>query len=267
MKRNIQQKKIKNEPRVCKVESCHSSKKHDLLCCQSSKRFFDALSTRVHTAAWFGIALFGILFLLPDFFAYFLGGLLIFILCAEWPRLFVNTYKELWWIAWWYPVVPFALLIQLSLDQVMKLPIAMLFLVVFAYDSGAYFVGSRWGKTLLFPSISPNKTGEGFLGGCISSAIAFAVIITMFFDKNVLCDFSVLQKSIFFIGIPLLISCASLLGDLFESWLKRRASLKDTGTILPGHGGLLDRFDSILFVTILLYFFRAKISFLLKVVH
>lgn len=118
-------------------------------------------------------------------------------------------------------------------------------LVVWFTDSGAYFTGRKFGKRKLWPEISPNKTVEGFVGGIIW-AIGIALIFNYFVD---------LEKSIWIIIIVTIVaSIFGQMGDLVESALKRHFNVKDSGHILPGHGGILDRFDSILFVMPLLHF-------------
>lgn len=106
-------------------------------------------------------------------------------------------------------------------------------------DTMAYFIGRAIGATPLAPSISPNKTIEGSLGGLIFGVICLYVL-------NNKLDLQLHFMSVIFIGVALVISGS--LGDLFESSLKRLAGLKDSGKILPGHGGFLDRFDSFYFV-------------------
>jgi phosphatidate cytidylyltransferase len=118
-------------------------------------------------------------------------------------------------------------------------------LVVWFTDSGAYFTGRKIGKRKLWPEISPNKTIEGFVGGIVW-AIGIALILNYFVD---------LDKSVIIIIIVTIIaSVFGQMGDLVESALKRHFNVKDSGHILPGHGGILDRFDSILFVMPLLHF-------------
>ncbi|TWT28187.1 phosphatidate cytidylyltransferase [Planomicrobium sp. CPCC 101110] len=119
------------------------------------------------------------------------------------------------------------------------------FLIVWATDSGAYFTGRKFGKRKLWPEISPNKTVEGFFGGIIW-AIGIALVFDFFIDldKNVLI----------IIVVAIVASVFGQLGDLVESALKRHYNVKDSGKLLPGHGGILDRFDSILFVMPLLHF-------------
>ena len=110
--------------------------------------------------------------------------------------------------------------------------------VVFATDTGAYFSGRAFGKTHLISKVSPNKTWEGLLGGVLLSVImAFVVAYLIPF---------VHPHMFIFVFISAIVSLVSIVGDLFESMLKRMVGIKDSGNILPGHGGILDRIDSIL---------------------
>lgn len=109
--------------------------------------------------------------------------------------------------------------------------------IVFGGDIMAYLVGSRWGKHKIMPLISPKKSLEGALGGFLGAIIA-ASIFSFYFLHN---------DTLTMIGISLLISLVAQVGDLFESLLKRIAGIKDSGSILPGHGGILDRIDGVLF--------------------
>ncbi|WP_217585576.1 phosphatidate cytidylyltransferase [Lentibacillus saliphilus] len=112
-------------------------------------------------------------------------------------------------------------------------------LIIWMTDTGAYFFGRAFGKHKLWPEISPNKTIEGAIGGVLSACI-IAVVYNVFVTLPV--DFPIL------IGTTILASIFGQLGDLVESAFKRHYGVKDTGRILPGHGGVLDRFDSMLFV-------------------
>ena len=111
-------------------------------------------------------------------------------------------------------------------------------LIVWTYDSMAYLIGSRLGKNKIYEKISPNKTWEGFLGGAVF-ALCSGFLCHLVFKQISLTDWIV---------IALIVIIFGTLGDLFESIIKRRLNVKDSGTMLPGHGGLLDRFDSLLFV-------------------
>ncbi|HYK73357.1 MAG TPA: phosphatidate cytidylyltransferase [Pseudoneobacillus sp.] len=117
--------------------------------------------------------------------------------------------------------------------------------IIWATDSGAYFIGKAIGKRKLWPEISPNKTVEGSLGGVIS-ALVVAVLFIVFTDIDV---------SLFkLLVVTMILSVFGQIGDLVESALKRHFNVKDSGNLLPGHGGILDRFDSLLFVWPLLSF-------------
>lgn len=117
--------------------------------------------------------------------------------------------------------------------------------VIWATDSGAYFVGRAFGKRKLWPEISPKKTVEGSLGG-ILSALVVALLFYFFADLGLS-----LAK---LLVVTVVLSVFGQVGDLAESAFKRHYGVKDSGRILPGHGGILDRFDSLLFVWPLLYF-------------
>ena len=113
-----------------------------------------------------------------------------------------------------------------------------LLLLTWCNDTAAYFVGSQLGKNLLFPRISPKKTWEGTLGG-VFITFALAYILSMLFSELRLLDWLVLA------GI---VSIFGSLGDLIESMLKRSMQVKDSGSMLTGHGGFLDRFDGFIFL-------------------
>ncbi|WP_047984851.1 phosphatidate cytidylyltransferase [Ornithinibacillus californiensis] len=112
-------------------------------------------------------------------------------------------------------------------------------LLIWSTDTGAYFTGRALGKHKLWPEISPNKTVEGALGG-----IVLAIIVGIVFDVIYQFPYGIIT----IIVISLLVSVFGQIGDLVESAFKRHYNVKDSGTILPGHGGILDRFDSAIFV-------------------
>lgn len=119
-------------------------------------------------------------------------------------------------------------------------------LIVWITDSGAYMVGRKLGKHKLFPYISPNKTWEGSIGGTF-----VAVIIALVYSVFFLPEYNLIYMTF----VALILSIAGQLGDLIESAYKRYYRVKDSGNILPGHGGILDRFDSMLIVLPLLHIF------------
>lgn len=110
--------------------------------------------------------------------------------------------------------------------------------VIYTTDIGAYFIGSKIGKRKLAPNLSPNKTIEGSLGG-ITAAVIVAAIYLNFFTFNYTYGMMLV--------IAVILSITGQFGDLLESAFKRHFGVKDSGNILPGHGGILDRFDSTLF--------------------
>lgn len=110
--------------------------------------------------------------------------------------------------------------------------------IVFVGDIMAYFVGRSLGRRKLMVEVSPNKTIEGAIGGIVGS-IAVGLVLNRVFFPNVSLGF--------FAALSLLVAMAAQSGDLFESLLKRVANVKDSGAIMPGHGGILDRLDGILF--------------------
>lgn len=128
--------------------------------------------------------------------------------------------------------------------------ILLLCLIPCICDAGAYFVGIKFGKKKLTPKISPNKTVEGLIGGVIS-VIAVMLIFNFIFLKFIYNDVKVNFITlilIIFLGIIF-----SILGDLVASVIKRQYNVKDFGNIMPGHGGFLDRFDSLIFVFAISY--------------
>ncbi|PAF53476.1 phosphatidate cytidylyltransferase [Helicobacter sp. 13S00482-2] len=140
-----------------------------------------------------------------------------------------------------YPSIPFLVLFSVYKDFG-RVAIIWLIVVVALTDIGAYFGGKAFGRTPFTPT-SPNKTLEGAVIG-----LAIAVAVGSFFGIGVGTNF------IIGIFVSFAISLSAILGDLYESYLKRNANLKDSGKLLPGHGGVLDRLDAILFGAITMHF-------------
>lgn len=128
-----------------------------------------------------------------------------------------------------------------------EIGLALVFFVIFliwSTDSGAYFIGRKFGKRKLWPEISPKKTVEGSVGG----------IATAFVIGSILQFWLQLFSSVWtFIFVILVVSVSGQIGDLIESAIKRHYGVKDSGNLLPGHGGVLDRFDSLIYVFPLLH--------------
>lgn len=141
-----------------------------------------------------------------------------------------------------YPVFLFTYLY--SLREIGVSWCFLVFLLVWLTDTGAFFVGNTLGKRKLAPKVSPNKTVEGAVGGLVT-ALVCGFVFWLITKQATLPAILVLS---------LLTSIASQIGDLFESALKRTAGVKDSGRLIPGHGGILDRFDSFLFALPLVFF-------------
>jgi phosphatidate cytidylyltransferase len=124
--------------------------------------------------------------------------------------------------------------------------ITYLILCIWSCDTFAYFIGAPLGKHKLSPAVSPNKTVEGFLGGILGAVAAAFFCYYVFFKQGGLNHMLVVAAFVGFIG---------QMGDLAESLFKRDAQIKDISHIIPGHGGILDRFDSLLFVSPVVYYY------------
>ncbi|MBD3638836.1 MAG: phosphatidate cytidylyltransferase [Crocinitomicaceae bacterium] len=155
-------------------------------------------------------------------------------------------------------IVPSMLLInvfsKLGPQEVNVFPLLGIFIMIWAYDTFAYLIGRKFGKNKMAEQLSPNKSWEGFFGGVVFAVIAGAVIA--YFQKD--------QPYFAYMLLGLVAASFGMLGDLFESMIKRQLELKDSGSILPGHGGLLDRFDSVLFVMPVSFFIVVLFTFYLS---
>ena len=120
------------------------------------------------------------------------------------------------------------------------------FILIWVNDSFAYMVGKKFGKQKLFYSISPHKTVEGFLGGLLFCCIS-ASIVSRYIDDSI--------STSNWLTMAIIVSVFGTLGDLIESKFKRESNVKDSGKIMPGHGGILDRLDSIIFASPYIYLF------------
>jgi phosphatidate cytidylyltransferase len=152
-----------------------------------------------------------------------------------------------------YVILPIIILTKIPIREVKFEPkiIISIFILIWTNDTFAYIVGKSIGKTKLFESISPKKTIEGFFGGAVFAIIA-GILISIYY----------LPMSLFYwVSIALLVSVFGTIGDLVESKFKRIAVVKDSGTIMPGHGGILDRLDSVIFVAPFIYLFLQIIQY------
>lgn len=188
----------------------------------------------------------------------------VFIYCTA-PLIFILALTELWrrkknpilnvavlFMGAFYIGYPFYLLTVTNLtdsptnwtdientDVFYRMPItAMLILLVWTNDTFAYLIGRLLGKKKLFERISPNKTWEGTIGGIIFSVL-LGVVFGLYSNNG--------NDFIYWIVCALIIAACAIFGDLFQSMMKRSLNIKDSGSLLPGHGGILDRFDALLF--------------------
>ena len=145
-----------------------------------------------------------------------------------------------------YVVLPFAALVLLRIDDAGLQWTALAFLVTFATDTSAYAVGRAVGRRRLAPSISPGKTWEGAIGGLVGAAAAAIALVALLSGIE--------SRLLPAVALGLGIGVAAQAGDLLESKMKRLADAKDSGRLIPGHGGLLDRLDSLIPVFPLVYF-------------
>lgn len=149
-------------------------------------------------------------------------------------------------LVWVYVPILFSYIVLLhAVPEGHKL-VFMVLLMTMVCDSCAYFVGTRWGKHRLYPAVSPKKSIEGAMGGICGAMLAALASKWIYIPElNVVAA----------LGFGVVIGVFAQVGDLFESLLKRSAQIKDSGQLFPGHGGMLDRLDSLLFAFPLAYFY------------
>ena len=136
----------------------------------------------------------------------------------------------------WIGAAGFAVLLPAGLAMAALQPehVLLVLVLVWIADTAAYFVGRAWGRHKLAPAISPGKSWEGAAGGLIGAAL-YAIIVAFFTQRG---------AHVALVTTAVVLGMVSIVGDLFESAAKRQAGVKDSGTLLPGHGGILDRIDS-----------------------
>lgn len=159
-----------------------------------------------------------------------------------------------------YIILPFIFITKISFgvkDYNPKIIIG-LFILIWTNDTFAYIVGKSIGKIKLFEKISPKKTVEGFLGGIVFAVLA-GVLISKYYIK---ASPEHSDKSIMiWTSIAVIVGIAGTIGDLIESKFKRIAGVKDSGSIMPGHGGILDRLDSVIFVAPIIFLFYQILNY------
>jgi len=179
--------------------------------------------------------------ILPLLFIFFIRALI-----TDPPNQFGRTATNTLGIIW--ITIPFALTNYIANFNCEFDPriLMCIFFLGWSYDSGAYCFGRLFGKTKLAPTISPNKTWEGAAGG-IFAALFVSYLISIVFTG--------IYPLKYWMIIGIIVAIFGTLGDLIESLLKRNAGVKDSGNFMPGHGGILDRFDSLIFIVPFVYVF------------
>jgi len=198
--------------------------------------------------AFFSLFIYG--FIVTGIHGYF-GHLFFPLLVCIFPMLFLWSIFELWrkkeqpliniaisLFGFIYVCVPFIIAIAINVDDISRFPLLVgMFVLIWTNDTFAFLSGKFFGKTKLFERISPKKTWEGTIGGGLVTVL-MALSLSLLFDSS---------QVVFWIVSAIIIIPTAILGDLLESLFKRSLHLKDSGTIMPGHGGILDRFDATLF--------------------
>ncbi len=177
----------------------------------------------------------------------FIGLLILLYYLISTKQIRIDTITQKLLLHTTYLILPFYFLIKLPFLENKYHPniIIYIILIIWINDSFAFFVGKNFGKHKLFESVSPKKTIEGFVGGLV-----FAILAGFLFGK-----YSNYFSISDWIVIAIVIAVFGSLGDLVESKFKRQANIKDSGTIMPGHGGLLDRLDSLFFLAPFVYLY------------
>ncbi|MCF7900003.1 phosphatidate cytidylyltransferase [Candidatus Babeliales bacterium] len=174
------------------------------------------------------------------------------IIFVELPCLVSPWGWQFYALALFYICFPFYVMIGMNQHVFFRFYLMGAAFWIFLHDTGAYVVGTLFGTHKMAPDISAGKTWEGFIGGFLAVAVWNMYSIISMDYKSLFT-----AQALFFVGFSITFTSVATLGDLFESSLKRRAGVKDSGWILPGHGGVLDRLDSLLFVVPLLCFYIA----------
>lgn len=167
-----------------------------------------------------------------------------------------------------YVAFPLALMVFMALFLQMTegtcMPILAMFILIWINDTGAYLFGSTFGRHRLFERISPKKSWEGLWGGMACCIAAGALIGA---SGSQLAAVNVSNPTLFWAIGGLIISIFSTFGDLFESCIKRNLNMKDSGNLIPGHGGILDRIDSLLMVIPTSIIYYVVYNFLSEIIH
>ena len=166
-------------------------------------------------------------------------------------------------IAFLYVIIPFTLIQLIGLSNISNQQgsfnpsiVLLMFILTWTFDTFAFIVGVKFGKNKILPSISPKKSWEGFIGGLLFCL--FAGFISQYYFSSYFANIHYLLIII----ISFILPFTATLGDFIESYYKRQANAKDSGSIIPGHGGILDRIDSYIFTPSVLYYIFIILKYL-----
>ncbi len=164
-------------------------------------------------------------------------------------------------LAFFYVAVLFSFMYRTRDGLKGELLVWLIFLTSWGADTTAYCAGKLFGKHKMAPVLSPKKTWEGAIGGIVGAAALTAIFCAVFRERLGLMPLDIL----FYAGFGALASIVSIVGDLFASAIKRSYEVKDYGKLIPGHGGVLDRFDSVLFTAPVIYYATVVLGMLGRV--
>ena len=159
-----------------------------------------------------------------------------------------------------YIILPFVFITKIPFGEKGYNPkiIISIFILIWTNDTFAYIVGKSMGKRKLFERVSPKKTIEGFIGGVLFAVVASYIISKYYFDPK---EYYFKKSVAIWMTIALIVGVFGTIGDLIESKFKRAAGIKDSGAIMPGHGGILDRLDSVIFVAPIIFLFYQILNY------
>ncbi|WP_310380440.1 phosphatidate cytidylyltransferase [Flavobacterium sp.] len=159
-----------------------------------------------------------------------------------------------------YIILPFVFITKIPFGEKGYNPkiIISIFILIWTNDTFAFIVGKSIGKNKLFEKVSPKKTIEGFIGGVLFAVIASYIISRYYFEPK---EYYFKKSVVIWMTIAIIVGVFGTIGDLVESKFKRIAGVKDSGNIMPGHGGILDRLDSVIFVAPVIFLFYQILNY------
>ena len=209
--------------------------------------------TRAITAFFLATGFYLLFFYCPPIALSIILMNIMFIMIAELKNI-LGYSKKFFTLLPFYPIAPCLILIYFNQTPEYQILLSYLFIIVFSFDTASYLVGSAcskfWTTNKIVPAISPGKSWEGACGGFLMTTLLLLAL-----TKSYTWQICLLNAIICIIAFA---------GDIFESSLKRSANIKDSGTLLPGHGGFLDRFDAILLVSYFFFIFKDYLLTILK---